>query len=446
MMPPRGQRSSHPAVGSRPGNPEPETTYLHCMAQQADTDRDELLRQQRVLARFGEMALASQDLQEILTEASRLVGEALGTDLAKVVELQPDGQTLLVRAGVGWRPGIVGHMQFDLRSATPEGIALRSGAPIVSPDLAQEQRFQVLGFLADHGVRALVCVPIVGSGSQNPYGVLQVDAREPHPFGEAEIAFLTTYANMLASAVARLDAADELRQRSEDNERLLRELQHRVKNNLQVVVGLLEVQARQTRRSSAREALRAAGRRVEALRLLHNKLHVSGHVGRVDLSEYLAILAAGLLSFHEGEAARIRLVLDIERGVSVAPDVAAPIGLLVNEFVTNSFKHAFSERPGTIGIKLAMAQDACRLEIWDDGSGLPADTAAGRQPRTRLSPDGKVEGGGMGIRMIRSLARQLGATPKWGVCEGGRGTLLALTISRLMPAHADAEGPARMRR
>lgn len=68
-------------------------------------DYVELLRQQTTLARFGELALRSDDLAEILTEACRLAGEALGTDLAKVVELQADGKTLVVRAGVGWKPG-----------------------------------------------------------------------------------------------------------------------------------------------------------------------------------------------------------------------------------------------------------------------------------------------------------------------------------------------------
>src|SRR5215213_3741333 len=96
----RGQHAAQPRLA---------LSVFPTMAGQSDADRDELLEQQRVLARFGELALASEDLDEILTEACRLVGDALGTDLAKVVEVQPDGRTLLVRAGVGWRPGIVGQ-------------------------------------------------------------------------------------------------------------------------------------------------------------------------------------------------------------------------------------------------------------------------------------------------------------------------------------------------
>jgi hypothetical protein len=78
-----------------------------------------------ILAKFGELALKSDDLDEILTEACRLVGEALGTDLAKVVELQEDGHTLLVRAGVGWKPGVVGKVTIKAEDDTSEGMALR---------------------------------------------------------------------------------------------------------------------------------------------------------------------------------------------------------------------------------------------------------------------------------------------------------------------------------
>src|ERR1700688_2846814 len=83
----------------------------------------ELLRQQTTLARFGELALRSDNLDEILTEACRLAGEALGTDLAKVVELQEDGETLLVRAGVGWKPGVVGEATLKATEDSSEGHA-----------------------------------------------------------------------------------------------------------------------------------------------------------------------------------------------------------------------------------------------------------------------------------------------------------------------------------
>ena len=84
-------------------------------------DSRRLLRQQTALAKFGEFALRSNDLDEILTEACRIVGGTLGTDLAKVVELQPDGHTLVVRAGVGWKPSVVGKATIEVADDTTEG-------------------------------------------------------------------------------------------------------------------------------------------------------------------------------------------------------------------------------------------------------------------------------------------------------------------------------------
>jgi GAF domain-containing protein len=106
-----------------------------------------LLRQQTTLARFGELALKSNDLDEILAEACRLVGEALGTDLAKVVELQEYGETLSLRAGVGWSPGVVGRIKLKVEDGTSEGHTIATGKPVISPDIGKEERFEYASFL-----------------------------------------------------------------------------------------------------------------------------------------------------------------------------------------------------------------------------------------------------------------------------------------------------------
>src|ERR1700735_332206 len=137
----------------------------------------ELLRQQTALARFGELALRSDDLGEILTEACRLAGEALGTDLAKVVELQEDGKTLVVRAGVGWKPGVVGVATITAEHDTSEGHALRTGEPMISPDIATETRFKYSQFLIDNNVRAVANVLIISGQGKPPFGILQIDSR-----------------------------------------------------------------------------------------------------------------------------------------------------------------------------------------------------------------------------------------------------------------------------
>ena len=178
----------------------------------SDDDAGEAaFRQQDVLARFGELALRSDDLDEILTEACRLVGEALGTDLAKVMELQDDRLTLLVRAGVGWKPGVVGEVRVEAHPQSSEGYALQTGKPVISDDIDEEKRFQYADFLTDNGVRALANVPLFAR-TKDAYGILQVDSRRPRRFSERDINFLRGYANVLGAAIDRLRNAKELRE------------------------------------------------------------------------------------------------------------------------------------------------------------------------------------------------------------------------------------------
>ena len=174
-------------------------------------DHLELLRHETTLAKFGELALKSDDLDEILTEACQLVGHALGTELAKVMELKEDGETLLVRAGVGWKPGVVGKVTVKAADDTSEGVALHTGEPMISPDIDQETRFRYAAFLTDNGVRAVANVIIIGGKDRPPFGILQVDSRTPRQFTDNDIAFLRSYANLLAAAVDRLRIMQEVR-------------------------------------------------------------------------------------------------------------------------------------------------------------------------------------------------------------------------------------------
>ena len=181
------------------------------MPTESSNDFSQLLRQQTILAQFGELALRSDSLDEILTEACRLVGEAFGTDLAKVVELQPDGKTLLVRAGIGWKDGVVGVATIEAKENTSEGYALKTGEPMISPDIDQETRFEYAPFLIENGAKAVVNVIIIGGKDRPPFGILQVDSRKPRQFDDNDIAFLRSYANLLAATVDRLRVIEEMK-------------------------------------------------------------------------------------------------------------------------------------------------------------------------------------------------------------------------------------------
>ncbi|MEJ0015736.1 MAG: ATP-binding protein [Acetobacteraceae bacterium] len=221
-----------------------------------------LLRQQTILARFGELALKSEDLDEILTEACRLVGEALGTQLAKIVELQEDGHTLLVRAGVGWDAGVVGKVTIQAEDDTSEGLALRTGEPMISPDISKETRFRYPPFLTENGVRAVANVVIIGGKDRQPFGILQVDSREPRQFTEVDTVFLRSYANLVAAAVDRLRVMGDVRDAEERLRRSHEALEERVGERTR---DLIEANDRLRTEAAERERIEDALRQAQKM-------------------------------------------------------------------------------------------------------------------------------------------------------------------------------------
>jgi PAS domain S-box-containing protein len=177
-------------------------------------DRDEFVRRQRALSDFGEFALRCEDLQKVLNEGCRLVAEALGADLVKILEIEPGGDTALVRAGIGWQTGIVGQTRISLHERTSEAYAIQKREPVITLDITSEERFTFPAFMQDHGVVALVNVPIFLPGAV-PFGLLEVDARETRGFGEDDIQFLRSYCTVLGPVIDRLHKVSELERNNE---------------------------------------------------------------------------------------------------------------------------------------------------------------------------------------------------------------------------------------
>lgn len=169
-----------------------------------------LLRRQKMLADFGDFSLQCEDLDEVLLRACHLVAEAMGTSRAKVLEIGPDGKTALVRAGVGWDDGVVGHVRLDMSEPTSESFAVQSGAPVITQDISEEQRFIVPEFMRKAGVVALANVPIFLPKGR-AYGLLQVDDTRPRSVTRDDTEFLRTYAAVLGPVIDRLFKLRELR-------------------------------------------------------------------------------------------------------------------------------------------------------------------------------------------------------------------------------------------
>lgn len=366
------------------------------------------------LAEFGAFALRAASLDDLLNEAARQAMRAQASDISKVLELQSNGD-FLVRAGLNLKPGVVGRCMVPGGIHSGAGFAIKEGRPVISNDRETETRFEISEVVRQHHVRSLCNVVILTA--EGPYGVLEVDSLQPNAYSDADVPFLQNYANLLGAAIDRLRAATRLQTLLEERQILMRELQHRVKNDFQAVLGLIGRVARDAATLDERHRLDSLRSRVMALGVVHEKLYREPSRGTVRLGPYLEDVAHGCIDLWAsslGEQVELRMNA-IDR--AVGHEIAVPLGLIVNEFVTNSVKYAFPLGKGTVCLDLTQAgPQRLRLELADNGLGLP------REPGRRS-----------GLQLIDSLAQQLEAEAVWSSVKG---TQLALEFD--LPAQPGA--------
>ena len=170
-------------------------------------------RQQAAIARLGQEALAGTDLSSLLDDAVRLVANTLDVEFAKVLEVLPGKDDLLLRAGVGWTEGLVGHAIIQGGADSQAGYTLQSSTPVIVEDLRTEARFQGPPLLCDHGVVSGISVII--AGHPRPFGVLGAHTRRKRRFNVDDVNFVQSVANVLAMAIDRMRTEDALRQQAQ---------------------------------------------------------------------------------------------------------------------------------------------------------------------------------------------------------------------------------------
>ena len=356
--------------------------------------RDELpyrLRQQSLLGEFGRAAMQTRDFRKILQRATELCAEGLEARFAKVLEYLPDEHRLIVRSGVGWAPDTIDIVSLAADIGSPAGYAYQTGTTVISNHLEAETRFRTPQLLADHGVRRAINVLIERGGEGKKFfGVLEVDSADPGQFDETDAHFLAGFAGLLGIAIERQQADAELQAALEHQELLTREMSHRVKNSLTSVVGLLRVQARSAQSDDVKNALEDASARVATIAQVHDHLWRGSQIGFVDLEDFMSELCKKLKGSTEGLT--LHCHADTMR---LSADHAIPLGLLINELVTNAVKYAYPEGKGAVEVTAREIDGNLHVEVSDEGVGLP-DGFDIDQPRKSL-----------GFKVINGLVKQL---------------------------------------
>jgi two-component sensor histidine kinase len=339
------------------------------------------IRQQEILAELGVVALQGKQFLQLLNETVRLTAEGMNAEFCKVLEYTPADNRLLVRAGVGWHEGVVGKATVGADLESPSGFALRTSKPVISNHLENEQRFRTPELLVEHGIRRAMNVILQGDGS--PYGVLEVDSRSEGEFSQNDIAFLQGAANILGMAIEQQQYQRKLQTALDRHQILLREVNHRVKNSLQVVSSMLHLQANAVGDEDLSERLNEAASRVNAIGRAYERLAYTADYENIDLIEYLRQIINDL----EPTVAPCKIQFDAPEAIQFAADRAILVGLIINELVSNAGKYAYRDRAGgLIWVRVQTENQAIAISVRDEGVGLPPgfDPAASRRLGTRL--------------------------------------------------------------
>lgn len=350
------------------------------------------IRQQELLAELGVIALQGTNFAGMLEHTARMTAEGLGAEYCKVLEYIPAEKRLLVRAGVGWSEGVIGTATVGADLASPAGYALRTGKPVISNHLENEERFRTPELLIQHGIRRAMNVILQGDGS--PFGVLEVDSKSEGEFSEHDIAFLQGAANILGMAIEQQQYQRKLQSALDRHQVLLKEVNHRVKNSLQVVSSMLHLQAGSVGDPELSERLIEASSRVNAVGRAYERLAYNADYENIDLTEYLREIIGDLVI----AVAPCKIEFDGPEEIQFAADRAILVGLIVNELVSNAGRYAYpGPAGGSIWVRLLQTdQQTILVSVRDEGVGLPVDFDPTKSKR-------------LGTRLVNALSIQLGA-------------------------------------
>ncbi len=373
-----------PVVEPKPGDPQSDDLTGRALRLR--------IRQQELLAELGVLALQGTDFIGMLNHTARMTAEGLGAEYCKVMEYIPAENRLLVRAGVGWDEGVVGSASVGADLASPAGYALRTGKPVISNHLENEQRFRTPELLVEHGIRRAMNVILQGDGS--PFGVLEVDSRSEGEFGEHDVAFLQGAANILGMAIEQQQYQRKLKAALDRHQVLLKEVNHRVKNSLQVVSGMLHLQANAVGDPGLSERLNEAATRISAVGRAYERLAYNADHENIALVAYLREVIEDLGT----SVTPCKIHLEAPEEIQFAADRAILVALIINELVLNAGKYAYPDRPdGLIWVRIVLMEKGFVLvSVRDEGIGLPAGFDVSTSKR-------------LGTRLVNALAMQLGA-------------------------------------
>lgn len=349
--------------------------------------------------------------REFFYSLTRTLAQALQTPHAIATEFLGDPPDK-ARSLAFWKNGAhAENFEYDL-AATPTDEVRRTGFFCLEADL--QQRFPDDPFLED--LRAHSYMGIVLRDSQGEVcGHLAVLTPDPLPQADTARSILTVFSARAGAELERLRNVRAMTRSLAEKEILLKEIHHRVKNNLQVISSLLSLQMLQIEDRQIVEMFRESCDRIRSIALVHEELYRFKDLAHIDVSAYVATLTQRLMENHP--LSGVAIVRNVD-AASLPVNSAVPLGLILNELLTNAFKHAFpGGRQGTVTVRFREDPDRFLLRVSDDGAGMPPDF------RVELSES-------LGMQLVHNLTLQLRGTLAQGAGPEGVGSVFSISFPK----------------
>lgn len=351
------------------------TTEFNRMSRTIRDREDMLLNRMQLSAFVADIGIAltqSESLQTILQRCADLTNHHFSTALARIWTYDKEKDMLRLNASSGiYTLADSPHNNLPVGKFQAGAVA-RDLKPVYSnviDDLNEDDK----GWAEQNRIRAFAGYPLIVENRL--VGVMEMFSRKP--FAEDIFNTLEIVANAIALGIQHKLVEKQIKSSLSEKELLLREIHHRVKNNMQVISSLLNFQTRHIKDPRYVEMFNDSQNRIKSMALIHEKIYRSGSLAHIDFKDYVRSLSSELFRFYGIDESRITLTLDIE-GTAFEIDTAIPCGLLINELLTNALKHGFPDnRQGEVKVILRNTDingnTGYELIVSDNGIGIPED-------------------------------------------------------------------------
>ncbi|MBD2744641.1 histidine kinase dimerization/phosphoacceptor domain -containing protein [Coleofasciculus sp. FACHB-1120] len=410
----------------------PHNETLEPQGQESPAELLEQLERNRLLTTIALRIHQSLNLDEILNTAVAEVRQFLQTDRVIIYRFNPDlsGTVVVESVAEGWQPALSSTIH-DNCFGKNYAQSYKKGRIQVTEDIYTAGLTQChIDILALYDIRGSLVVPILQG--EHLWGLLcAYHCSGPRRWREFEIDLLKQLSTQVAIAIQQSElyqqvqaelaerkrAEEQLKASLKEKEVLLKEIHHRVKNNLQIISSLLKLQSAYTKEEQVLGMFKDSQNRIRSMALIHEKLYQSKDLSRIDFAEYIHDLARNLLRSYKASSQAITLKTTVNK-ITLNIDTAIPCGLIINELMSNSLKHAFPtpSEDNEICINIySSGNHQFILSVSDNGIGFPTDLDF----RNTES---------LGLELVCTLTEQLDGTIE---LDSSKGTSFNITFSEI---------------